>query len=577
MADISKIKLPSGSTYNLKDPEARDDISILNTWPYQKTLETRTYTGVIATTNDNRGGGFFYMKVRGDTFNARWRIKVRVRVTVPGQELYSLDSIFEAWGHQNAIDGYSATNHILSTSYRPIYYHSVFLTNSTGYNADCGHWIGINLYASANPTNTAYKRTVIVDLLEYENCTVNMQDSLITPDNIPERAAHTSYYTSTNTSYSNYDACNQGLKQSGDSNTTSIVNLYYASGNYIADSIVGRYQIVFQIDENRVTPLNNNNNVTDTTKTMLTDVEFQIFGRIYYFYSTGTVNANAAFGGGTTYYSFNGVDLRYTFNCGTTLTAHKPLYLVVIPTSTPGMCKIANSTPWAQELPETADGYYYILLGRTYSSYQISLYPYHPVYYHNGTTVQELLPQDALATTTVAGLMSAADKIKLNNSSNAESITSGILPVARGGTGQTSLVNAANSLINSLTLSDTNPSDNDWYVSQYANGGTSTTTFHRRPIKYLWEYVKVKIETILGLNATSYSGSAAKVNNHTVKSDVPANAVFTDTTYSVASSESDGLMSITDKVKLDAITTVPIASGTSITEGTSGLIITFTQ
>lgn len=577
MADISKIKLPSGLTYDLKDPEARDDISILNTWPYQKTLDTRTYTGVIATTNDNRGGGFFYMKVRGNTWNSRFRIKVRVRVTVPGQELYSLDSIFEAWGFQNGVLGYSATNHILSTSYRPIYYHSVFLTNSAGYNSDCGHWIGINLYASTNPTNTSYKRTVIVDLLEYENCTVAMQDSLITPDNIPERATHTNYYTSTNTSYVNYDACSQGLKQSGDNNTTSISNLYHTYGNYIADSIIYRYQMVFQIDENKITPLNNDNNIIGTTKTMLTDAEFQIFGRIYYFYSTATVNANAAFSGGNAYYSFNTVDLRYTFNCGTTLTGHKPFYLVVIPTSTPGMCKIANSTPWAQELPETADGYYYILLGRTYNSYQMSLYPCHPVYYHNGTTIQELLPQNALATTSVAGLMSAADKIKLDNSSSAESITSGILPVEHGGTGQTSLVNAANSLINSLTPSDTNPFDNDWYVSQYANGGASTTTFHRRPIKYLWEYIKGKIETILGLNETNYSGSAAKVNNHTVESDVPANAVFTDTTYGVATSSSNGLMSITDKVKLDAITTVPIASGTSITEGTDGLIVTFTQ
>lgn len=50
--------------------------------------------------------------------------------------------------------------------------------------------------------------------------------------------------------------------------------------------------------------------------------------------------------------------------------------------------------------------------------------------------------------------------------------------------------------------------------------------------------------------ATSAS-NASKVNNHTVNIDVPANAKFTDTTYGVATASSNGLMSSTDKTKLD--------------------------
>ena len=42
------------------------------------------------------------------------------------------------------------------------------------------------------------------------------------------------------------------------------------------------------------------------------------------------------------------------------------------------------------------------------------------------------------------------------------------------------------------------------------------------------------------------------VNGHTVNSDVPANAKFTDTTYSVATTSANGLMSSTDKSKLDS-------------------------
>lgn len=43
------------------------------------------------------------------------------------------------------------------------------------------------------------------------------------------------------------------------------------------------------------------------------------------------------------------------------------------------------------------------------------------------------------------------------------------------------------------------------------------------------------------------------VNNHTVESDVPENAVFTDTTYGNATDSTAGLMSNTDKTKLDGL------------------------
>jgi hypothetical protein len=46
-------------------------------------------------------------------------------------------------------------------------------------------------------------------------------------------------------------------------------------------------------------------------------------------------------------------------------------------------------------------------------------------------------------------------------------------------------------------------------------------------------------------------------------------------TYSTATSSANGLMSATDKSKLDSMTTVPLASGLNMTEGTDGLIFTY--
>ena len=64
-----------------------------------------------------------------------------------------------------------------------------------------------------------------------------------------------------------------------------------------------------------------------------------------------------------------------------------------------------------------------------------------------------------------------------------------------GGTGQTSLINAANSLLNALGTGSSTPVDNDYYISQYVGGGTTTTTYHRRPMSALWSYISGKISS----------------------------------------------------------------------------------
>lgn len=55
-------------------------------------------------------------------------------------------------------------------------------------------------------------------------------------------------------------------------------------------------------------------------------------------------------------------------------------------------------------------------------------------------------------------------------------------------------------------------------------------------------------------NATFPNGLTAKtLNGHTLHSDVPAGAKFTDTTYGLASQGANGLMSAGDKTKLDGL------------------------
>lgn len=178
--------------------------------------------------------------------------------------------------------------------------------------------------------------------------------------------------------------------------------------------------------------------------------------------------------------------------------------------------------------------------------------------YNKDASQNAIFPANVTATKFIGNLQGNADSAtnssKVNNhtvnadvpsdakftDTTALSSMTGTLSVDHGGTGKTNATDAANVLMNALSTGSSTPVDADYYISQYVGGGTTTTTYHRRPMSALWEYVKGKISSVLGLTASSYGGSAAKVNNHTVAVDVPSNAKFTDTTYESKAAASGG-------------------------------------
>ncbi|MCQ2086674.1 MAG: hypothetical protein MJZ37_01160 [Bacilli bacterium] len=93
-----------------------------------------------------------------------------------------------------------------------------------------------------------------------------------------------------------------------------------------------------------------------------------------------------------------------------------------------------------------------------------------------------------------------------------------------GGTGKTSLNDSANALINSLTVDTSDPTGGDYFVTQYAGGNNPKegedpkTTYYRKPISKLWNYIKGQISTDLKLtkgtdNKVTLSGTASAANN----------------------------------------------------------------
>lgn len=62
-------------------------------------------------------------------------------------------------------------------------------------------------------------------------------------------------------------------------------------------------------------------------------------------------------------------------------------------------------------------------------------------------------------------------------------------------------------MINALPVGTDDPVDNDYYVSQNADGGTSNTRYYRRPVSKLWNYIKTKLATV------ATSGSYTDLSN----------------------------------------------------------------
>ena len=86
-----------------------------------------------------------------------------------------------------------------------------------------------------------------------------------------------------------------------------------------------------------------------------------------------------------------------------------------------------------------------------------------------------------------------------------------ILPTTKGGTGTNaaSQEKLTNTLINTLTVDSTTPNGADYYIGQAAGGGTNNTSYKRRTLSSLWNYIKGQISSVLGLTASSYAGKAA--------------------------------------------------------------------
>ena len=134
-------------------------------------------------------------------------------------------------------------------------------------------------------------------------------------------------------------------------------------------------------------PFNSQGGNGASNKTMTTE-EFDPFSEILYHTNTA-IAAGGTTNGDQLYYTYELINLQYTFNLPNTsqFTAREPVYIVCELQSS-GKAKLV-SPYYTKDLPTTNDGKLYIFLGIAHDGYRVELWQDHPIYYHNGTSLQK--------------------------------------------------------------------------------------------------------------------------------------------------------------------------------------------
>lgn len=160
--------------------------------------------------------------------------------------------------------------------------------------------------------------------------------------------------------------------------------------------IIYARQLVFQMSDGTYKSITNSNS-TNTAHTPCTDKANGlgiINPQAVHFYNNATNVAVGKACGAYMYSAISSLDFRYSSNCGSTLTAKKPVYLVF--TYEDGKFYLDDENEWySQDIPRTASEeegkYVYMFIGYAYSAYQSSLAIEKPLHVYKDGKIQPFM------------------------------------------------------------------------------------------------------------------------------------------------------------------------------------------
>ena len=337
--------------------------------------------------------------------------------------------------------------------------------------------------------NSTTARNIEVEIFELENCTV-----LDTP---AADGYNSTYHNNVAPGTCSNRWFGADLQGSCDASNTSYSLKVADTAIKTSTSVgIGRYTLYgYDTQRGDGASITSTFNSTGTSHVVNTTTVFNFGTHIMYNnvnsdYATSTSSSTVKTSTYSQYTSHYNADLRYSCNCGSTgFTIDKPLYLRVTPDFSTGTFTI-HSDSLTQTL--TNGGYYiYVGIVNHGTTYRLHLMEDQKMYYYNGTNLIEIV-SNAADSSKLNG-QEASYYLNYNNLSN--KLTAGTGLTLSGTQFSVSSANAS-TILNLLSLGDSTPTDNDYYISQYVGGGTTQTSYHRRPMSALWSYVKGKADSV---------------------------------------------------------------------------------
>ena len=242
---------------------------------------------------------------------------------------------------------------------------------------------GLTIYLFNNKVATASGITININSLGAKPVyRANANNGLVTTHWAVNTGYLLVYNSSRNSNAGGWD-WQTGYDSNSDTTCTGAIRNTYST--YAASGAIYDYMLCFQSSETQVIPANTVDGSTATSKALNT-ASFIPGGVIGYYNTTTTIASGSAIPAGNFWTGYTLVDLRYSFNSGSTLTANKDVY-IQCSVQSDGKLKFSGNSCIKQALPTSADGYVYILLGHAHDTYRIALYAYHPIFIYANSKI----------------------------------------------------------------------------------------------------------------------------------------------------------------------------------------------
>ena len=312
-----------------------------------KTVDKNLY----ASSNDTANGSFFFGVIKPNGYNKICSVTYEIRIWCPASSNYYTVTIAHIDIVANTWLTYANWNSIRSTSYRPVYYSSVRSATETGA-PTYGHALGFDIESSTNPTSSTYYRYVEIKVLDVQYGTFEPYvDSAGTP--VLLKYASIPGTGSTNyTTQRNLNACDNGLQESGDSDSGAYKLRYYT--NIYAKSALASGNIA----------VNNNDGLGyfDVRTGAVFDIRQPVV------VMTGSVSASSWDSNAYAYLFFYSVTIQ---GMGTGITAARGDCIYIKGTLSGTKFTPISTTPTVTTtagITESDDGYCYYYIGKAYST-----------------------------------------------------------------------------------------------------------------------------------------------------------------------------------------------------------------